>query len=443
MNKEINLRRIWGICILLSFLGCASSSSEKEISTEESTSEMEDATNSRSVLGNNVNSRVKLGAEVLIESHLEELSGKSIAVVANHTSMVYDRVHLVDTLLATGMNIVKVFSPEHGFRGTADAGEKVASGKDEETGLPIVSLYGKQRKPDGAELEEVEVVIFDIQDVGTRYYTYISTMSYVMEACAETQTEIVILDRPNPNGWYVEGPIMQKAHQSFIGLHEVPVVHGMTITEYAAMVVGEAWINEADALNIKLIACKGYEHQMKWEETGLTWIPPSPNLGTEYSAYLYPAICWFEPTNVSVGRGTDDAFTLLGSPWFQPDTMREATARMSLQLLPTQFTPISLPGKSKYPKYQDELCYGYTFEGRTDGKSLFLMSMQLMRDFLVQSEINSKEAFFKKGFERWPGYDAFKADIRSGKEVEDIWNDWQGDLATFKEMRKAYLMYPN
>ena len=384
--------------------------------------------------------QVQTGAERLLDTYLDSLAGKRIGIVANHTSMVGDQ-HLVDTLLASGVQVLKVFAPEHGFRGAADAGAHIADGRDEQTGLPIFSLYGKSRKPNSDHLKGLDVVIFDIQDIGTRFYTYISTMSLVMEACAEQGIPFWVLDRPNPNGNYVDGPMMQAQHQSFIGKHAVPIVHGMTVGEYAQMVNGEGWLAGNTTAELTVIPCEGYTHAMTWEETGLPWIAPSPNIPTEYAAYLYPALCWFEPTPVSIGRGTHVAFTLMGTPWFESAKIPPSTARQSIsvQMIPHTFTPISIPGKSTSPKFQDTACKGFRFEGRTDGGSLFRMGLKLMQDFHQQAP--NQSVFFKKRFERWTGYSGFRRQIEEGMSPEEIYESWQPEVETFKEMRKGYLLY--
>ncbi|MFK7923799.1 MAG: exo-beta-N-acetylmuramidase NamZ domain-containing protein [Bacteroidia bacterium] len=383
------------------------------------------------------------GAERLVSTDLSKLDGQAVALVANHTSLVFGETHLVDTLLGAGIKLVKVFAPEHGFRGTADAGEKIENSRDAKTGLPILSLHGNTRKPKASQLADIDIVVFDIQDVGTRFYTYISTMSLVMEACAEAGKSVMILDRANPNGWYVDGPLMGECCTSFIGMHEVPIVHGMTIGEYAQMVNNEGWLANAAKVNLEVILCEGYDHNSRWADIGRPWVAPSPNLATEYSAYLYAGICWFEPTEVSVGRGTDDAFTMLGAPWFR---MPGANARLvqgdGLNLIPYNFTPRSLPGKSKYPKHQDNACTGLRFEGRTDGKSLMMSGISLLEAFYEQYQ-NSGESgpFFKKGFYRWPGNNGFQQQIVAGDSPEAIWQSWQADVETFKQKRKAYLLY--
>lgn len=389
-----------------------------------------------------------IGAEVLFRDHLTHLQGETIGLVANHTSLLEDGTHLVDALLAQGIDLKVVFAPEHGFRGTADAGESVKSGKDEKTGLPVISLYGKNKKPTDEQLIGLDYVIFDIQDVGTRFYTYISTMSYVMEACAQNDVGFWVLDRPNPNGWYVDGPVLDQQYSSFIGLHSIPIVHGMTVGEYATMVNEEGWLKDGYRVDLRVVPTIGYTHDMRWSETGLPWVAPSPNLATEYAAYLYPAICWFEPTPVSVGRGTDEAFTMIGAPWYKDPELAQARmaqnpmAPYGLEFKAHSFLPVSLPGKSKYPKHENKLCKGVQFEGRVGGKELFMSGIMLFQRFYNQhKEQKTDEGFFKKGFERWPGNSEFAKQAASGMSPEAIWESWQPDVEAFKLTREKYLLY--
>lgn len=389
---------------------------------------------------------LRTGAEVLIDQYLDTLQGKKIAIVANPTSQFRNGTHLVDSLLSLGVEVVKVFGPEHGFRGNVGAGVKVESGVDEKTGLPAVSLYGSNKKPSAAQLEDVDLVLFDIQDVGSRHYTYIYTMTYVMEACAESGKDFMVLDRPNPNGWYVDGPILEDEYSSFIGMHEIPIVHGMTVGEYAKMVNEEGWMENEVRANLAVIPCEHYRHEMRWSETKLPWVAPSPNLATEYAAYLYPAITWFEPTPVSVGRGTHDAFTIVGADWFTgiKDNMDSSgTARLyGMGLIPYSFTPVSLPGKSKYPKFQDQEIQGLQFEGRVGGDDLFKAGISLVKTFYLQHKAAGTEGkFFGKSFGRWPGNASFKQQIEAGNSPEEIYASWQEELQKFKEKRAKYLLY--
>lgn len=393
------------------------------------------------------NDVVITGPEQLFMEYLPLMEGKKIGLVANHTSLVFNGKHLVDTLVGSGIDLVRVFAPEHGFRGEADAGQKVESGVDPKTGLPIISLYGKLRKPKAEHINDLDVVLFDIQDIGSRHYTYISTMANVMEACAENQIPFWVLDRPNPNGWYVDGPMMEDGHESFIGMHKVPIVHGMTIGEYATMINEEGWLANGVKADINVIPSYGYTHGMRWAQTGLPWVAPSPNMPTEYAAYLYPALCWFEPTPVSIGRGTDSAFMIVGAPWYQAGatarTESETHSIFGLEMKLIDFTPRSLPGKSTHPKFQDKQCSGGMFTNRVDGKTLFLAGIQLFKDLYQQhQQTGTSESFFMKRFSRWPGNTTFQEQITSDLSAEEIYQSWQAETDKFRQIRSKYLLYP-
>ena len=354
------------------------------------------------------------------ESLIED---KNVALVANHTSVI-DSVHLVDFLLNKGVKVVKVFSPEHGFRGTADAGEKVASDVDEKTGLPLVSLYGSNKKPTAEQLKGVDVLIFDIQDVGARFYTYISTMHYVMEAAAENDKTVLILDRPNPNGFYVDGPILEKEFSSFVGMHPVPVVHGMTVAEYATMINEEGWLKNGVKCRLEVVKCEHYVHSDYYELP----IAPSPNLPNMAAIYLYPSLCFFEGTQVSVGRGTDKQFQVIGYPKY-PDTTFSFTPKPNLG--------------SKSPKFNGETCYGLDLT--KFGATYFKFVKSLYLDWLIlfyETYPNKAEFFRKDGFfNLLAGNNTLKAQIEAGSSAEEIAQSWGKELETFKQIRKKYLLY--
>ena len=278
------------------------------------------------------------------ELWLPLIKGKYISCVVNQTSVI-GKTHLVDSILSTGVNVVNIFAPEHGFRGTEDAGATILNSKDTKTGLQVISLYGSNKKPQWNDIADAEIIIFDIQDVGARFYTYISTLHYVMEACAENKKQLIILDRPNPNGFYVDGPVLEKEFSSFVGMHPVPIVHGMTIGEYAQMINGEKWLANGVQCDLIVIPCKNYDHKKYYEVK----IPPSPNLKSMKAIYLYPSLCLFEGTNVSVGRGTDNPFELFGSPYLEKYFKNNIT-----------FTPITKPG-SKTPPFMNQQCYGFEY----------------------------------------------------------------------------------
>ena len=356
--------------------------------------------------------------------YFSKLKGKRIGFVANQTSKIKND-HLVDILLNEGVNIVKVFSPEHGFRGNADAGAKVRDEIDLQTGLPIYSLYGKsRRKPSKEVLKDIDLILFDLQDVGVRFYTYISSMHYVMEACAENSIPLILLDRPNPNGFYVDGPILNPKFKSFVGMHEVPVVYGMTIGEYAKMINGERWLKDSVKCSLEVIPCLNYNHLIKYNLP----IPPSPNLPNMRSVYLYPSLCFFEGTNVSIGRGTEIPFQIYGAPYFDSKLFK--------------FTPKSSYG-SKYPKYKEMDCFG------EDLRTLSLDSLKnvnsLNFNWLVKSFKMSNESldFFNKNgfFNLLAGTDKIMNLIKGGASGVQIRETYQMELEKFKLIRKKYLIY--
>jgi len=368
------------------------------------------------------NIALKTGAERL-EKYLPVIKDKDIALVVNQTSRVGE-VHLADTLISLGISVKKIFSPEHGFRGTADAGEKVVDGVDEQTGVPIISLYGKNRKPGKDQLADIDWVLFDIQDVGVRFYTYISTMHYVMDACAENNVAFMVLDRPNPNGHYVDGPVLDTAFRSFVGMHPVPVVHGMTLGEYATMVNEEGWLSGGVSCRLKVIPCEGYTHETVYEVP----VKPSPNLPNNRAIYLYPSLCFFEGTVVSVGRGTNTQFQVYGHPDFSEGSYT--------------FTPVSMDG-AKYPKHEDLSCNGYNLSEIPD--SIFQQKRALNLTYLLSfyQSFPDKQNFFLANlfFDKLAGGAVLREQIIAGLPEAAIRESWQPDLTHFKEMRKKYLIY--
>jgi uncharacterized protein YbbC (DUF1343 family) len=360
------------------------------------------------------------GAE-RIEKWLPLLKNKRVALVANHTSLI-GNTHLADTLIALKVNLVKVFAPEHGFRGSADAGEHVNSSTDSKTGLNLISLYGKNKKPSPDQLADVDVVIFDIQDVGARFYTYISTMTYVMEACAELKKEFIVFDRPNPNGHYVDGPVLEPAFQSFVGMHEVPVVHGMTVGEYASMVNGEGWLKGGIKCNLTVIHCEGWNHRNYYQIS----VPPSPNLGTMNAIYLYPSLCFFEGTKVSVGRGTEAPFEMIGYPGC---SLGEYT-----------FTPKSGKG-SKSPMYEGKVCTGFNLRpfGENFVRDTGRLYLFWLTSLVEQEKYNP--AFFNDFFDKLAGTDALRKQLLAKKSEQEIRESWKPGLEKFKAIRSKYLLY--
>jgi uncharacterized protein YbbC (DUF1343 family) len=351
---------------------------------------------------------------------LDSLTDKRIAVVGKQTSVV-GKVHLVDTLLSLKLNVVKVFAPEHGFRGDADAGEKIHTVKDEKTGLPLISLYGQNKKPQRDQLEDVDIVIYDIQDVGVRFYTYISTLHYVMEACAENNKQLVVLDRPNPNGHYVDGPIREPEFRSFIGMHPVPIVYGMTIGEYAMMVNGEGWLDDRIKCKLWVISCRNYTHKTKYALP----VPPSPNLRSEEAVTLYPSLCLFEATTVSVGRGTEVPFEVYGHPNFPKNNF--------------SFKPVSVPG-AKNPMYENRTCYGVDLRGSVTRRKYELNLTYLLqaKDFLGDTLPFIDQVSF---FNRLAGTAKLRDQINAGWTAKEIRETWKPGLEEFKKIRLKYLLY--
>ena len=355
------------------------------------------------------------------EQYLPLIRGKRVGMVVNHTSVVgTEQTHLLDTLLKQDIHIVKVFAPEHGFRGNADAGETVKDGKDSRTGVPIVSLYGNNKKPTAAQLKDIDVILFDIQDVGARFYTYISTMYYVMEACAENNKEMIVLDRPNPCD-YVEGPVLKPAYRSFVGMLPIPVLHGCTIGELAQMINGEGWIaNKKNPCPLKVIPMTGWKH----EEPYSLPIKPSPNLPNDQSIRLYASLCPFEATRVSVGRGTTFPFQVLGAP--------------NKKYGDFTFTPRSLPGFDKNPMHKNVACYGEDLRNVDDVNGF---TLRYFLDFYRFS--GEGTAFFSRPrwFDLLMGTDSVRKAILRGDSEETIRNSWQKELQDYKKMRNKYLLY--
>jgi uncharacterized protein YbbC (DUF1343 family) len=354
-------------------------------------------------------------------AYIPKLEGKKIGVVAHQASVFKEsgkQKHLVDLLLENKVNLVGVFAPEHGFRGVADAGEKVADGKDPKTQLPIFSLYGKNRKPAATQLKDIDLMVFDLQDVGVRFFTYLSTLHYVMEACAEQGIPLIVLDRPNPNTHYIDGPVLNLKHQSFVGMHPVPIVYGMTIGEYAKMINGEGWLKEGIRCKLEVILIQNYTHNTPY----VLPIRPSPNLPNAQAVSLYPSLCLLEPTAVSVGRGTNQQFQIYGHP--------------SYTKYKFNFTPQPNFG-SKNPKHKGELCYG---KDLTQIEKPNRIELQWLLD--AYSNFPEKDTFFLKGFERISGVSSLKNQLTKGVPEVEIRKSWLEELNKFKKLRTKYLIYP-
>ena len=349
------------------------------------------------------------------------LKNKRVALVVNQTSII-SKMHLVDSLHRVGIDIKKIFAPEHGFRGNVEAGGKVDSYTDKKTKLKVVSLYGSHYKPSIEDLADVDIVLFDIQDVGCRFYTYLSTLHYVMEACAENNKELIILDRPNPNGFYIDGPLLDPKFKSFVGIHPIPIVHGMTLGELAKMINGEKWLKDSIQCKINIIPCFGYTHSMLYKLP----IAPSPNLQTMEAIYLYPSLCLFEGTDVSVGRGTNKAFQIIGKPNFEEGRIT--------------FKPKKIKGVAENPPYNGVECKGFDLTNFAqnyivNSRKIYLLWLQ---GFYTKSDTSN---FFNPFFDKLAGTDKLRIQIQNNLSIQDIYKSWEPDIKDFLKKRKKYLLY--
>jgi len=371
---------------------------------------------------NNSENCFKTGAD-RPELYLPLLKNKNVIVAANQTSLLKNKKHLVDFLVENNIKIKSIFAPEHGFRGNADAGEHVKNGIDTKTGIPIVSLYGDNKKPKAEYLKGADVILFDIQDVGVRFYTYISTLTYIMEAAAENNVEVIVLDRPNPNDGFTDGPMMRNQWKSFVGLHNVPVIYGLTIGEYGKMVNGEHWLKNGIQAKYTLIPMQDYHKNQRYEILER----PSPNLPNSKSTNLYPSLCFFEGTQISVGRGTDFPFQIYGSPWTKD--------------FPYQFTPKSAEG-AKDPFLNGKLCYGENLQNYPEDLRRINLEwlLKAYKDYK-----NPNEDFFLKNlfFDTLSGSDILRKQIIAGKSEKEIRESWKKDLQDFEKIRQKYVVYPN
>jgi uncharacterized protein YbbC (DUF1343 family) len=362
------------------------------------------------------NAVIKTGADNY-EKYLPLLKDKKVGIVTNQTGILSDKTHVVDFLLEKKITVQNIFAPEHGFRGTADAGEHIVDGKDPKTGLPIISLYGDNKKPKPAQLSGIDVMIFDLQDVGARFYTYISSLHYVMEACAENNIQLIVFDRPNPNGSIVDGPLLEKEFTSFVGMHPIPLLHGMTIGEYAQMINGEKWLKDDAQCKLTIIPCVDYNRTMPYS----LLVKPSPNLPNDQSINLYASLCLFEGTNVSMGRGTEKQFQIYGSPYLTKTNF--------------SFTPKPNFG-AKDPLYNGKECFG-------EDLTAYPKLKQLELKWLIKAYQNTsdKTKFFNAFFTKLAGTKKLQQQIESGVSEAQIRKTWQKDLEAFKKMRTKYLIY--
>ena len=379
------------------------------------------------------NQQVLTGAEVLVEKHLPELEAKRVGLVMNPTARINNK-HMLDTLLSREVNITALFAPEHGFRGEAGAGEVIKDGVDQETGLPVYSLYGDSKKPTAEMLQNVDILLFDMQDVGARFYTYNVTLGLVLEAAAENDVAVWVLDRPNPaGGEYVAGWMLEEEYKSFVGAYPIPMAHGMTLGELAQMMIGEQWIEFEQKPDLKVITMKGWNRTMKWPETDLEWYPPSPNLPTFEHAYIYLGTVLFEGTNISEGRGTENPFLTIGSPntILSDDDLEKLNNQFpSVKVSKIDFMPRSIPGKSRYPKFEDEQCNGVSVS---------------VTDYRKLDPVRFGVALFELMYESTEGAE-LKPFIKnlSGiniESIEDMNSSWSEEIKEFKKLREPYLLY--
>ncbi len=372
---------------------------------------------------NTVQAQILVGA-ACTDHYLPLLEGKRVAVCGNQTSMV-GNTHLVDTLIGSGVRPIKIFCPEHGFRGNAEAGAHIASSTDPQTGIPIVSLYGKNKKPTPEQMADIDIVLFDLQDVGCRFYTYISTLHYVMEAAAESGKQVIVLDRPNPNGYYVDGPVLDAKFSSFVGMHPVPVVYGMTIGEYARMINGERWLKGGVQCALTVIEMEGYTHQTRYALP----VPPSPNLQTPEAILLYPSLCFFEGAAVSVGRGTLTPFQIYGFPGLRGGDYA--------------FTPVAIKGVSENPPYKNQQCRGYDLTAFAAAHLDSAGCLQIEYLLNAYRLFPDKEKFFTNAsfFDKLAGTDRLRQQVVRGVSEKDIRASWQDGLEKFKAVRERYLLY--
>lgn len=384
-----------------------------------------------SLLGTETRAQAIVTGAEQTERYVHELKGKRVGMVVNATSIIGKQLS-VDTLQKLGINIQKIFAPEHGFRGDFSNGAKIENGIDLQTGISVISLYGKHLKPTPEDLAGLDILIFDIQDVGARFYTYISTLHYVMEACAENKLPLLILDRPNPNGFYVDGPVLEEKYKSFIGMHPVPIVHGMTIGEYALMINGEGWLSNKQQCQLNIVKLANYTHESPYTLP----IKPSPNLNSQQAIYLYPSLCLFEGTVISQGRGTQFPFQVLGNP--------KLNGKYSFQ-----FKPISIPGMSESPLHRDQDCFGLDL--RNYPVSRLRNSKQLDLKWMIEfyAAYPDKTAFFDfkqhpqmGNFDKLAGTSSLREQIIAGKTELEIRSSWEPALSQYKLMRKKYLLYP-
>jgi len=390
-------------------------------------------------------SRVKIGAEILIKKHLDLIKGKKIGIVTNHTGILPDGRHIVDVLNEIeGVKIVALFGPEHGIRGEVPDGKSISHGVDTKTGIPVFSLYGEVKKPTEEMLKDIDVLIFDIQDVGARFYTYISTMSYCMEACAEMGKKFIVLDRPNPiRGVYVDGPILEPRFKSFVGLHPIPVAHGMTVGELAKMFNDEGWLENGVKADLTVVKMENYSRRMWFDQTGLPWVKPSPNMMTLKTAIVYTATCFIEGTNVSEGRGTQHPFEWIGAPWIDGEKLAKELNHYKLpgvKFEPISFTPTDIEKVTVDPKYEGEKCGG-VYLNVYDREKFEPVKVGVYILYALKKLYQDKFKWRTAGQDRLWGTDKVRLMIDEGKKPDEIIKTWEDDVKKFLSVRQKYLLY--
>lgn len=393
---------------------------------------------------NYAQTKVIIGADMLISKNLDLIKGKKIGIVTNHAAVLSNGTHLVDTLNRIDeVQIIALYGPEHGIRGSAPAGEKISDEVDEKTNIPVYSLYGQTRKPTTEMLKDVEVLIFDIQDVGARFYTYISTLFYTLEAGAENNIPVIVLDRPNPiNGNYVDGPIREKELNSFVGIAPIPITHGMTIGELSEYFIGEKLIKKADAANLTVVKMQNWNRNLYFDDCGLEWLPPSPNIPNLETAIVYPGTCLIEGVNVSEGRGTLHPFLTIGAPYIISSELISELRSLNIEgisIAPLAFTPIDIKEMASNPKYNGVECYGISISV-TDRKIFESVKFGIKLVYAL-NKLYKEFEFRESSFERLSGSKELLKKIKTGVEPNEIFESWENGLANFLKTREKYLIY--
>ena len=390
------------------------------------------------------NNHVYFGDEVLIKENIELLKDKRVGVVTNHSAVLPNNVHLVDTLLALGINITALFSPEHGIRGKFSDGSKISSSTDDIKGIPIFSLYGNVKKPTKEMLNNIDIILFDIQDIGVRFYTYISTLYYLLQSAAENNLPVIVLDRPNPiGGLRVGGPVLDINYRSFIGIVPIPVLHGMTIGELAELFVKENFINTSSKPELIVIKMKGWKRNYFWDEIGREWIPTSPNIPNFETSLIYPGTAFLEGTNISEGRGTDNPFLTIGAPFINSKELINILKSLQIagiDFSPSSFTPVNIKGKAVHPKYEGINCYGVKFK-LTDKKKFNAVEFGIYLIYSLLKLYPDNFKFKNNHFDKLAGTDKLRKDLLAGKNPSAIISIWEIELEKFKSIRKKYLLY--